>query len=55
VKYVKKELSLALTAPPGLELHPDIEYILDNKARPLLSLSREKNIREMLVSTKLVT
>ena len=51
----KAKLIQALTAPKGLELHPDIEFILDGRNRPMLSLKREKNLREMLVSAKLPT
>ena len=51
----KSKLVQALTAPRGLEQHPDIEFILDGRNRPMLSLKREKNLREMLVTAKLRT
>ena len=51
----KAEIMQAVTAPRGLELHPDIEYILEGRTRPMLALKREKNLREMLVSAKLST
>ena len=51
----KSKLIQALTAPRGLEQHPDIEFILDGRNRPMLSLKREKNLREMLVTAKLRT
>ena len=53
VKQFKKEVLLALTTPAGLELHPDLEYVLDRKNRPLLSLTKEKNLRDIFVSAKL--
>jgi len=51
----KSKLVQALTAPRGLEQHPDIEFILDGRNKPMLSLKREKNLREMLVTAKLRT
>jgi hypothetical protein len=51
----KMKLLQALTAPPGLEQHPDVEFILHGRNRPMLALRREKNIREMLVTAKLPT
>jgi hypothetical protein len=51
----KSKLVQALTTPRGLEQHPDIEYILDGRNRPMLALKREKNLREMLVKAKLPT
>jgi hypothetical protein len=51
----KSKLVQALTAPRGLEQHPDIECILDGRNRPMLSLKREKNLREMLVTAQLPT
>lgn len=53
VKMFRQELIQALTTPVGLELHPDIEYVLERKNRPLLSFTREKNLRETLVNSKL--
>jgi hypothetical protein len=53
VAYNKAELLQALTAPQGLEIHPDIEFILAGRKRPLLALKREKNLREMLVKAQL--
>jgi hypothetical protein len=49
----KSKLLQALTTPRGLEQHPDIECILDGRNRPMLSLKREKNLREMLVKAQL--
>jgi len=51
----RSKLIQALKTPRGLEQHPDIEFILDGRNRPMLSLKREKNLREMLVTAKLPT
>ncbi len=49
----KPALLHALTITDGLEQHPDIEFILNGKKRPLLALEREQNLRDILVKAKL--
>ena len=51
----KAKLIHAVTTPRGLELHPDIEFILEGRNRPMLALRREQNLREMLVRANLHT
>jgi hypothetical protein len=53
LSFSKKELMKALSITPGYEQHPDIEYVLGGRNKPLLCLKREKSLRDMLVRAKL--
>ena len=49
----KKQLKTALSVKLDYDEHPDIEYILCQRNRPLLALKRESNLRALLVTAKL--
>ena len=50
----KAKLIRAIATPRGLHQHPDIEFILQGRDRPMLALRREQNLREMLVRANLI-